>query len=280
MSWDLTLSTGIALRQPLLQTLASMRQAGFTRVQVTAFLGHFDHHDPSVIAAVKEELRRLALQATSLHAPYSDRVDLTLMADSERAAAVAEVEAAARALAALGGRTIVLHPGSASDTANAEAQERLRQGVRSLTEIHRSCRPLGLTLAVEDMLGHLVGGRTHELAWVLSSLPRDGVSLCLDTGHSFLARSLFERVRMFGPRLGMLHAHDNRGVYDDHLPPGEGNIAWGPLLHRLHEVRFRGEIVLEIAEGPDVEQSLWRARRSVLFLQDLCRGKPYAVNLD
>ena len=209
MSWDVTLSSGMFLRQPLLQVLALIGQAGFHRIQVSAFPSHFDYHDRDAISRVRQGMNGLGLRATSLHAAYSEEIDLTLLEEQQRLRAVAEVKAAADALAALGGSTLVLHAGSTAEKANQQVAWRLRQSVSSLEAIYNYCQKRSLNLALEDMLGHLVGGRTEELEWMLAQLPEQGVGFCLDRGHSFLARSLLERVRLFGPRPIMVHAHDN-----------------------------------------------------------------------
>ncbi|MBI2853505.1 MAG: sugar phosphate isomerase/epimerase, partial [Chloroflexi bacterium] len=199
---------------------------------------------------------------------------LTLLNEPDRQAAVANIKAAADSLRALGGRTLVIHAGSEDDAAHSEAAERLSKGLRSVLELFQYCRTLGLTLAVEDMLPHLVGGRTADMQWLLSRIP-DNIRVCLDTGHSFLSRDLIGRVNTFGPRLSTIHAHDNKGIYDDHLPPGEGDIPWPLLFDALVRAHFSGEIVLEVIDRPGEPDLLQRAWRSVPFLQSLYQ--PHAI---
>jgi len=45
----------------------------------------------------------------------------------------------------------------------------------------------------------------------------------------------------------MMHASDNRGQRDDHLPAGEGEIDWQRLLRQMKRIGFSGAIMLEIA---------------------------------
>ena len=52
-----------------------------------------------------------------------------------------------------------------------------------------------------------------------------------------------------------MHANDNRGQFDEHLPPGEGAIDWRHIRETLEHVGFDGWIVLELAcpAGPLAE---------------------------
>jgi sugar phosphate isomerase/epimerase len=65
----------------------------------------------------------------------------------------------------------------------------------------------------------------------------------------------------------MIHASDNRGSYDDHLPPGRGNIDWPGFLRTLSQSRFGGTIMLEIAGRSETPQVLHEARMARQFLR-------------
>ena len=67
--------------------------------------------------------------------------------------------------------------------------------------------------------------------------------------------------------LRMVHASDNRGHYDDHLPPGQGAIDWPRILGRLRDSGFRGSIMMEIAGRGEPAQILDAARRARQFLR-------------
>jgi sugar phosphate isomerase/epimerase len=54
-------------------------------------------------------------------------------------------------------------------------------------------------------------------------------------------------VDVAGARLMHIHANDNRGSWDDHLPPGEGHIDWPDIVRTLHAAHFTGWIMLELS---------------------------------
>lgn len=269
LNWPIGISTGIFVNSPIANILEPLKKAGFDTIEIAAFPHHFNYHSPQEIAFVKHKLDQLGLKAFSLHAPYSAELDITSPVESQRQRAVNELASAAAAIPQLGGHTLVLHAGSEDERAADSPGRRLKQSIKSLKEIYAFCQENNLKMAIEDMLSHLLGGRTWELKWILGELQAYGIGVCLDTGHSFLSGDLFGRLKTFAPYLTMLHIHDNQGKHDDHLPPGEGNIEWPALFRSLSEIRFKGNMVLEISGGNDPLQLLERAKKSVAFLKNL-----------
>ena len=69
----------------------------------------------------------------------------------------------------------------------------------------------------------------------------------------------------------MLHANDNRGDRDDHLPQGEGHIDWLSLVCQLIKWRFQGPLILELAGHGTPDEIMELALRAMDFLNDLSR---------
>jgi sugar phosphate isomerase/epimerase len=76
--------------------------------------------------------------------------------------------------------------------------------------------------------------------------------------------------------LRVIHAHDNRGQYDDHLPPGRGKINWEAWWQELAGYGFLGPIVLEIAGQTDPHRVLEDAKYGIDFLRRLTDERPAA----
>ena len=125
---------------------------------------------------------------------------------------------------------------------------------------------MGLILAVESPLPHLIGGEAGEFRNLLERVPTARV--CLDTSHTTLGHQWERFVDVAGPRLIHVHANDHRGQYDDHLPPGDGIIDWQVIGNSLQKLDFTGWLMLELnSSGGASADSLGRARdqlRSVL----------------
>jgi sugar phosphate isomerase/epimerase len=72
----------------------------------------------------------------------------------------------------------------------------------------------------------------------------------------------------------MVHASDNRRHFDDHLPPGEGDVPWPVLWRQLDASGFRGAVILEIAGRGSTDEILAGAERARAFLQHLAAEEP------
>lgn len=114
-------------------------------------------------------------------------------------------------------------------------------------------------------------GNTSDILWILDALNGIEVGVCFDTGHAFLSGEMANLIRKLAGHLKMVHAHDNRGHFDDHLPPGDGSLDWQPFLRQLMQGGFQGALILEMAGTPDANATLANARRGRSFLREMLR---------
>jgi len=124
---------------------------------------------------------------------------------------------------------------------------------------------------LENMLPHLFSGRVRELLWILGALETTDVGICLDTGHAHLSGDLRTVVHKLSGHLWMMHATDNHGHRDDHLPPGDGRIDWQRLLRQMARIEFSGAIILEVAGQDNHQAVLEGARRARRHLREISR---------
>ena len=245
--WAVGLSTGCFWQTSIFDCLEDVRNSGFGRIEICSFPAHLDYHDVERVKRASCVISELGLESYSLHAPFSERIDITSPDPHTRTIAPNELLKAADAAAILKVRYFVVHPGPESATlAEHERFWRLENAVGALNQASFHCKRLGVGLVLENMLPHLFAGRTRDLLWILGALSACEVGICLDTGHAHLAENLRTVVHKLSGHLWMVHASDNRGQYDDHLPPGDGNIDWAALLAHLFDLRFNGTFILEI----------------------------------
>jgi sugar phosphate isomerase/epimerase len=268
--WPVGLSTGCFHRIDIEACLEPVRDAGFSILEICSFPAHLNYHDRAAVERAAERLRSLALEAYSFHAPFAERIDITAPNPEERELAVREILAAAEAAAALGVRYLVIHPGPEKHGLPADQRlERMRHAASTLDRVAERCAELGIGLLLENMLPHLFSGHVEDLLWLLGALRVTGVGICLDTGHAFLSSDLGTVVPKLSGHLRMVHASDNRGQFDDHLPPGEGKIHWPAVAQHLHEARFAGAWILEISGNEDPADALAGAQRGRSYLRSL-----------
>jgi sugar phosphate isomerase/epimerase len=69
----------------------------------------------------------------------------------------------------------------------------------------------------------------------------------------------------------MVHASDNLGKGDDHLPPGKGTIDWDGLLAHLARIEFAGTLILELSGRQPQSEVLAEAQQARRFLREIVR---------
>jgi sugar phosphate isomerase/epimerase len=250
MTWRFGISTGACTDAPILDMLPILRQSGATAVEIGTPPRHFDPWQANQIAALHAKLDELVVAPVSIHAPFGGLLDLAEPNPHHRNAAIGAVLTAADAIRQLGGQMVVVHP-SDLPRQDQHIRGRLDDCADSLRTLEANCADVGITLVVETPLPHLVAGHPDEFAWLLSRLG-PAVGVCIDTGHAALGGHWHRLVTVAGARLMHIHANDNRGSWDDHLPPGDGAINWSEIATSLRAVSFQGWIMLEL-HCPDAD---------------------------
>ncbi len=247
MSWPIGSSTGCCVDCPILGVLDAIHQVGTIRgVEVGTPPRHFDPWQHDQIDAVRRFLRDSGITPVSIHAPFGGLLDLSDPNPHHRHAAVGAILTAAAALKDLGGSIVVVHTTDVPRDGQ-DVQQRLALCAGSLLVLSRAVQQMGLRLAIESPLPHLIGGHPDEFHWLLNQIDA-GAGVCLDTAHTTLGHHWRRFVEVAGDRLIHVHANDHRGQFDDHLPPGDGTIDWKDIADSLRAVKYRGWIMLEL--GP------------------------------
>ncbi len=275
--WAVGLSTGCFYRTSIFDCLEPIRNSGFGLVEVCSYPAHLDYHDHDRVRAAAQRIHDLGLEAFSFHAPFADDIDITAMDQGQRDRSRDELLRAADAAAILDVRHFVIHPGpEKSGLPDHERFARMHNAARVLDEVTRHCQQRGVALVLENMLPHLFSGHVRVLLWILGAMESVGIGICLDTGHAHLAGDLRTVTHKLSGHLRMVHASDNRGQGDDHLPPGDGHIDWQAFLQQLFQSRFSGTIMLEIAgtEHSEQREVLEGAQRARRHLRSLSRHLP------
>jgi sugar phosphate isomerase/epimerase len=238
-------------------------------IEVCSFPAHLDYHDAEKVRQTARRIEELGMEPYSFHAPFADGIDITTLNRDCQNKALEEILHAAEAAAILEARHFVIHPGP-EKTCCPPAEERfqrLENAANILNKVARRCRQLGVGFVLENMLPHLLFGQASDLLWILGAMNTVDVSTCLDTGHAHLSGDMNHVLSKLSGHLRMIHANDNGGHRDDHLPPGKGNIDWEWFLGELGKTNFHGGIILELASVPDAQVVMEGARRARSFLR-------------
>jgi len=237
-------------------------------------------------ARVRALLDSLGLQAPQAHAHLSANFAHD---DPERRAndltiALAELPICA----ALGVKTVVLHPGWSPTVTRLVNVER---NVAAFTQLLERAGDLGLRIALENMRprpdleaspnwagDHRLGTAIEDLFGLIDAVGSPLLGICIDTSHGHLAGlDLAQAVRSAAPRLWALHISDNDGVGDLHLHPFYGRIDWLPFLAALREVGFAGPFNLEVggfARVPWLPAEEAKCRHALELARLMTSGSP------
>ncbi|MGW4812350.1 sugar phosphate isomerase/epimerase family protein [Kitasatospora cineracea] len=256
--------------------LALLADLGYDGVGLTLDHMHLDPLAPDLAARTGRlalRLERLGLRAAVetgaryVLDPRRKHGPTLLDADpAARAARTALLLTAVRVAAELGATAVhcfsgVLPPGTDPDT----GRQRL---AAALEPVLAAAGRAGVPLALEPEPGQLVETLAdfHRLRTALGDPPELG--LTLDVGHCQCLEedSPADCVRAAAPWLRHVQIEDMRRGVHEHLPFGEGEIDFPPVLAALDAVGYRGLTVVELPRhshaGPDL------AARSLRFLRD------------
>lgn len=273
--WPVGLSTGCFYNQSIFDCLEPIRKSGFCMLEICSFPEHLDFHDKNTVQKATDMMHALGMEAYSFHAPFANEIDITALDPKQKERSVHEILSAAQSAAMMQVRHFVIHPGP-EKTIQLETKEhlqRLKNAADSLNQIALACKDLGMRLCLENMIPHLLSGNTSDMLWIIGAVDEISMGTCLDTGHANLSKNLHTMVYKLSGHLQMIHAHDNQGQYDDHLPPGKGEIDWERLLTELNKTGFAGGLIIELAGRGDKtkEPLLAGAREARGFLRNISR---------
>lgn len=197
-------------------------------------------------SAIRKALESYGIGIVCHMPTFVSTADLT---DSIRRASITEMKRSLSVAADLGSEKVVLHPSMISGM-GAYVPERSREyAFDFLSEIIDHADKLAVTICLENMMPRNgFGVEPDELGIIFRSFPQ--LKFTLDSGHANIddkeGNRLIKMVESFGERIGHVHLSDNRGVHDDHLNLGRGNINIHGLVKMLHSIGYNDTITIEV----------------------------------
>ncbi|MET9517358.1 sugar phosphate isomerase/epimerase family protein [Streptomyces sp. NPDC002994] len=262
--------------------LALLADLGYDGVGLTLDHMHLDPLAPELSARTRQVGRRLSQLGLAVTIETGARYVLDprrkhgpslLDPDPQGRAARAELlVTAVRVAADLGAHAVHCFSGVTPDgTSPDTAWQRLTE---SLAPVIDAAATAGVPLAVEPEPGHLLATLAdfHYLRRILGD--PSPLGLTLDIGHCQCLEpsSPADCVREAAPWLRHVQIEDMRRGVHEHLPFGDGEIDFPPVLDALAATGYQGLTVVELPRhshaGPDL------AERSLDFLRKATRALP------
>jgi sugar phosphate isomerase/epimerase len=229
--------------EPLEDLVPVMAAAGMQAVEAhSATIRWFKPETEEQLAAIHSALQTTGVELYSVHCPCGQGLDWSSVDEEVCELAQGMVGSVIEGSAELGASVVVLHPGRVSDNeTDAAYVERLANNIAPLRV---TAEAEEITLALENM--PYQREHTEVMANVVRLTGSRRLVVCLDTGHAHMIEGLAEAIRAAGDTIGHIHMHDNDGLHDQHLLPGQGSINWKDLAPLIGDgSEYRGALVLE-----------------------------------
>jgi sugar phosphate isomerase/epimerase len=268
----------------LTDALALLADLGYDGVGLTLDHMHLDPLAPGLPARtrqVADRLRQLNLDVTIetgaryVLDPRRKHGPSLLDPDPDgRAARTALLTTAVQVAADLGAHAVHCFSGiTPADTAPDTAWKRLEE---SLTPVLDAAADARVPLAIEPEPGHLLATLAdfHHLRAVLGD--PEPLGLTLDIGHCQCLEPAppADCVRDAAPWLRHVQIEDMRRGVHEHLPFGDGEIDFPPVLEALAATGYQGLTVVELPRHSHAGPELARASIEFLRSQTPLKGAP------
>lgn len=255
------------LHAGLLEALAA---SGADGLEIFAARQHFDYSSRAHVKELAGWFQSNSLKPFSMHMPlFTDAdtgrsgalaVNVVHPDKSRRIDAMDEVKRALEAAEEIPIQFAVLHLGEKQDT---WSQRTLEHAITAIEHLHAFARPLGVGLLLENIPNEVT--QPLNLLEILSTGHFTDVGICMDIGHAHFGEGVRAVLEHAKPRIVTAHIHDNQGLKDEHLWPGEGTVNWAETMEGLAEAPGFKAGVLEIRYQDDPKPDAVAKRAAETF---------------
>jgi sugar phosphate isomerase/epimerase len=233
--------------RPLLEEIDAISSLGFDYLELT--MDPPEAHHETIRENKEALLNALGVRHMSLvcHLPtFVNTADLTA---GLRAASLKEILQSLEMAAEIQPSKVVLHPGYFTGLSSLVLEQVQGYALRSLEKIVHTADRLGLCLCIENMFPK-IGGYTKPEDFVALFKAFPSLKMTLDIGHANLGSKASKKalgfIEQFADRIDHLHASDNFGNRDDHLPIGTGTVEFLKIIEALKRIGYDATVTFEV----------------------------------
>ena len=269
----LVVSTSILPQEMVTEEgLKLLRDGGIDHIEMAIVRHRVNYDDPAYVERLVTWVKELEVSVPLGHAPLGSpllphQVDLSNLDEELRRWSLEEVKKGARILARLGGKVLVVHAGTRL-VEGEDPTARVLQARKSVEELVSFCWPMGIQLAMENLLPGAVTSGAERVREFVEGFDGDRVGICLDIGHANIGEDPVGALEIVKDRLFTFHIADNHGVTDEHIMPMKGTLDWPSFMRALARAGYAGWFTYEVLGVADVQQSLVEVHRT---FRQLCR---------
>ncbi len=253
-------STHMFIRQRLgTAILDRVSRAGFRLVEIFCARQHMDYRSRNQTLDLAAWFSSNELKLHSMHMPmYRDeewgksgpqaKISIAEIEKGRRVDAVDEIKRALEIAESMPFDYAILHLGSSGEDFD---QRKMDAAMSSIEHLRLFGRQRGVSLLLENTPNEL--SAPARLVHLMNQLRFPDLGFCFDSGHARMAGDPLETWEKMEPYVRSTHLHDNNGLKDDHLLPGEGSIDWTALGGAMRKASHDFPWMLEIHDPCSVE---------------------------
>lgn len=266
------------LHKPVEARLREFRAAGFTAVDWTEQYASTTLYSERDAQAVLRLCEQVGIRVCMMHGA----THLTLEGDLEHRDKlwVEFNRANLRFISVLGGNCVVVH---LPRTSKGSLRNHVQSSRQLLDQILPCAERNGVKIGLENSPGgsgphDYWAGNRELIGLLLEKYPPEQVGMCFDSGHANIRNEL-DMLDLHAKRVIAVHLHDNDGIQDQHLLPGQGSIAWDKVLGVLKHCGYSGPINLEVAKPDAADKTEW-SMEACLRIKRLWKKTPQTAHDD
>src|SRR6202050_1042876 len=183
------------------------------------------------VREIADWFRTSGIILNSVHAPlYADyewgRAGAPQMniASTDRASRIEAMDEIKRALELaehIPFRFLVQHIGATGESFD---DRQFEAAMTSVEHLRAFAKPLGVRILLENIPNEL--STPDRLIEFIKTMHFDDIGVCFDCGHAHMMNGIAEGFATLKNHICSTHIHDNDGIKDAHLWPGNGTIDW------------------------------------------------------
>jgi len=188
----------------------------------------------------------------TIHAPFMD-VNIAALGRSSRENSIRQVKNSIDLASEIDAKAVVVHPGLIPFLARDMPEEVYKIANRSIYELGKYSSDLGVNTTIENMPA-FEGMIYQDMNRLNDILVEYDMGMTFDIGHANHAKISPDET--YFDSIKHIHAHDNNGDDDSHLPLGEGSIDLKYIIDTFEKKKYDGIYMIEVNDKDSIKKSI------------------------
>ncbi|MCR5026834.1 MAG: sugar phosphate isomerase/epimerase [Methanobrevibacter sp.] len=188
----------------------------------------------------------------TIHAPFID-VNIASLSTKSRLSSIEQIKDSIKLANEIDASAVVVHPGLVPFLLKDQPDKIYEIADNSIKELGEYSHDLGVNTTIENMPA-FESMIYQDMNRLNETLEKFDMAMTFDIGHAH--HSGISPDNMYFDSIKHIHAHDNFGDDDTHLPLGEGNIELKRIIDEFEKKNYDGIYMIEVNDKDSIKKSL------------------------